>query len=292
MKNIDLVVGETASLPQEIINKYQMAFVPYLVDWSEGNDLPGENIFQKMREADKRGIKTPPKTSQPSPWTFKKIFEEELLKSENLLCITLSSKLSGGYNSAIQARKMLTDSDQPRVHIVDCFNVSAGEGLFDLKAIDLINEGKDIEEVVKEIKKFIHNVHLFGMVEDPKWLEAGGRMSHPLAVLVRQMAKIGMRPLIGIKEGVVTSVALKMQAKDVPTALFKELQKETNELREKGKKIKVAITHADNPQGAQELQDLIESNLNNVEIAFVSLIDSIIGVHVGPGTIICAWCEA
>lgn len=291
MKNISIIAEETASLPQEIIDKHRMAFVPYLVDWSEGENLPGDNIFQKMREADKRGIKSLPKTSQPSPWTFKKVFEEELLKSENVLCITLSSKLSGGYNSALQARKMLADSDQPRVHIIDCLNVSAGEGLFNLRALDLIEEGKDIEEVVEGIKKFINEVHLFGMVEDPKWLEAGGRMSHPLAILVKQMAKIGMRPLIGVKEGVVTSVALKMQAKDVPTALFKELEKETNDLREKGKKIKVAITHADNPRGAQELKDLIEKNINNIEIAFVGLIDPIIGVHVGPGTVICVWCK-
>lgn len=291
MKNIGIIAEETASLPQEIIDKHQMAFVPYLVDWPEGDNLPGENIFQKMREADKQGIQSLPKTSQPSPWTFKKIFEQELLKSEDLLCITLSSKLSGGYNSALQARKMLSDSDQPRVHIIDCFNVSAGEGLFNLRAVDLIEQGKDIEEIVKEIKRFIHNVHLFGMVQDPKWLEAGGRMSHHLAVLVRQMAKIGMRPLLGVKEGVVTSVALKMQAKDLPTALFREFEKETKELREKGKKIRVAITHADNFQSAQELKELIKKNASDVEIAFISLIDPIIGVHVGPGTLICTWCE-
>lgn len=286
MKSISLVVGETASLPQEIIEKNGMIFVPYVIDWRDGEDLPGENIFQKMREAEKRGIKTLPKTSQPSPWTFKKIFEEALKNSEKVICITLSSKLSGGYNSALQARRMLKEEDKKHIHIIDCENVSAGEGLFNLKALDLINEGKGVERIVEELKEFIPKIHLFGMLEDPKWLEAGGRMNHTLASLVRQMQKIGMRPLIGIKDGVVKSVALRMQAKDIPTALLKELEKES-----KGKKIKVAIVHADNLKGAEKLKEMIEKEMPNVEIAFLSLIDSVIGVHVGPGTLICAWHE-
>lgn len=288
---IGLIVGESADLTKEIIEKYGMVVVPYVVDWRDGDDLPGENIFQKMRAADKRGIENLPKTSQPSPWTFKKVFEEELKKSEKILCITLSSKLSGGYNSALQAKRMLKEAEQGQVYILDSFNVAAAEGLFDLHAQELIEKGKDIEEIMKELKEFISKVHLFGMLEDPKWLEAGGRMSHTLATLVRQMAKIGMRPLVGVKKGVVTSVALKMQAKDVPTALFRELDSETKRSREAGKRIRAAIIHADNLDGAERLKELIENELKEVEIAFLNLIDPIIGVHVGPGTLICVWHE-
>lgn len=292
MKSISLVVGESASLPEEIIKKYQMGFVPYVVDWRDGEDLPGENVFQKMREAEKRGILNLPKTSQPSPWTFKKIFDEELKKSDKVLCITLSSKLSGGYSAALQAKKMLEESEQERIYIIDSFNASAGEGLLDLKAQEMIKQGKDIEEIVKELERFVSKIHLFGMLEDPKWLEAGGRMSHTLATLVRQMAKIGMRPVVGVKKGVVTSVALKMQAKDVPTALFRELTSETKKARQSGKKIKAAIVHADNLKGAEKLKELTEKELKEeVEIVFLNLIDLVIGVHVGPGTLICVWHE-
>jgi len=283
MKKIGLIIGETSSLPEEIIGKYGMILVPYLIDWREGENLPGENIFQKMREAEKRGIKALPKTSQPSPWTFKKFFGEELQKSEKIICITLSSKLSGGYNSALQGRKMLPEKDQNRVHIIDSLNVTAGEGLFSIKAAELIEEGLEIEQITSELKKIIPHIHLFGFIEDPKWLEAGGRLSHSLAVLIRQMAKIGMRPLIGLKEGEVKPIALKMQAKDVPTALFKELKKETKNF----KKVRIAIVHADNLEGANRLKNMLEKE--NIKISFLSLIDSVIGVHVGPGTIACAW---
>ncbi len=283
MKKIGLIVGETTALPKEIIEKQGMVSVPYIVNWEEGKNLPGENLFQRMRESSKQNIKGP-KTSQPSPFTFKKIFEKELQNSEGIICITLSSKISGGYNSACQGKKMLSESEQKRVYIIDSLNVSSTEGLFALKAADLIKTGKNIEEIVKELKEFIPKLHLIGMLEDPKWLEANGRLSHTLAVLIRQMQKIGMRPLLKLKDGVVKAANLKMQAKDMSAALFKELKKNTE-----GKKIKVAIVHADNLEEAEKLKKIINNELKEAEIIFLNLIDSIIGVHIGPGAVICSW---
>lgn len=285
MKKIGLIIGETSSLPKDVIEKYGMVFVPYVIDWRDGENLEGENIFQKMRNAEKLGIKTLPKTSQPSPWIFKKIFEKGLKNCEKLICITLSSKLSGGFNSALQAREMLEEGKE-KIFILDSLNVTIGEGLIDYQVAEMIKEGKDIKEILENFDKIKENTHLFGMVANPKWLEAGGRISHSFSILLSQMQKIGMRPLIGVKEGEVKAVALKMRAKDVPTALFNELRKETEKI--KGK-IKVSIGHADNLIEAEKLKDLITKNLNNVEILFTGLIDPVIGVHVGPGALALAW---
>lgn len=286
MKKISLIIGETASLPKEIQEKFGLTFVPYVIDWPEGKNLVGENIFQKMKESEKKGIKTLPKTSQPSPWVFKKIFEEELKKSEKIICVTLSSKLSGGFNSALQAREMIEEKE--KVFVLDSLNVTVGEGLIDYQITELIERGEKIEEILKKFEKIIKNTHLFGMVADPKWLEAGGRISHSFSVLLSQMQKIGMRPLIGVKDGKIKAVSLKMKAKDVPNALFNELKKE---IRGKKGEIKVAIAHADNLEGAKKLDELIVKNLNNVKILFTNLIDPVIGVHVGPGALAIAWSQ-
>ena len=292
MGKIGLIIGESADVPEELIKKYQIIVVPYIINWEGSENIPGENIYQKMREAKERGLKTFPKTSQPSPWTFKKNFEERLKNSAKILCTTLSSGISGGYNSALQARGLLKEDEQKRVFVIDSLNVTAGEGLFVFKAVELIESGYKVEEIIKILKEFTPKIHLFGMLEDPKWLEAGGRMTHTLASLVRQMAKIGMRPLLGLKDGVVTSVALKMRAKDRPTALLREIEKETEKERKIGKKIKVALTHADNLKDTQRLKEMIETKLDNIEIAFLHPISAVIGAHVGPGSLICAWCEA
>jgi len=292
MQKIGLVADEAADLPKEIIEKYQMAVVPVKMDWPDLENLPGENTFQKMREAEKRGIKSFGKTSQPSPRDFLEAFKKQLEKFEKIICIAVTSKLSGTYNSAIQAEGMLGDENQKRIFIVDSLNASCGEGLSDLKAIDLIEEGKEAGEIVKELEEFVSQIHLYGMFKDVKWLEASGRISSTVADWFRRMEKIGFRPILGVKKGLVKAIGIKAGAKDIPTALFYQLKTKTEKLLNQGKKIRVVITHGDNPEGAQKLKERIEKELENTEVAFINLIDNVLGVLVGPGTLILAWCEA
>ena len=291
MKKIGLVVDERADLPKEIIEKNQIATIPIKMDWPDIENLPGENTFQKMREAEKRGIKGFGKTSQPSPKDFLDSFKKQLEKFDKIFCLALTSKLSGTYNSAIQAKDLLEPEQKERIFVVDTLNITCGEALLVLKAIDLINEGEDVEEIIKELEKLIPRVRLYGMLEEIKWLEASGRISHTLANWVRRMQKIGFRPIIGIKKGVIKAIGIKAGAKDIPTALFHQFEAKTKQFRNRGKKIRVAITHGDNFEGAQRLKELIEKNLKNTEVVFINLIDNVLGVLVGPDTLILAWCE-
>ena len=291
-RKIGLVVDEGADLTEEIIEKYQMAVIPFKVYWPpEIENLPGETIFHKMREADKRGIKGFCKTSQPSPKDFLDIFKKELEKFEKILCITITSKLSGTYNSAIQARSILKREQQERVFVVDSLNGVCGDGLLVLKAVDLIKAGKEAEEIVKELNEFTKKIHLVVILEDPKWLEASGRISPTLANWIRRVAKIGVRPLIGVKKGIIKAIGIKTGVKDIPSALFDEFESKTRKQRKEGKKVRVAIVHCLNLEGAQKLKEIIEAKLPDVEIAFVNWVDRVIGSIVGPGSLALAWCE-
>jgi len=297
VKKIGLVIDKGADLSRDLIEKYQMATVPIKMDWPEIENLPGENTFQKMREAEKRGVKSFGKTSQPSPRDFLDAFKKQLddthppPKFDKILCLTLTSKLSGTYNSALQAKNLLGPEQKERIFIVDTLNITCGEALLVLKAIDLINEGEEVEEIVKELEKIIPQVYLYGMLEDVKWLEASGRISHTLANWVRRMQKIGVRPILGVKKGLIKAIGIKAGAKDIPTALFQELAVKTRKLRLKNKKIRVVITHGDNLEMAQKLKEIIERELENAEVSFISLIDNVLGVLVGPDSLILAWCE-
>jgi len=292
MKKIGLVVDEGADLTQEIVKKHEMGFVPFKVFWpQEIENLPGETIFHKMKEADRRGIKGFCKTSQPSPKEFLDAFKEALTKFEKIICITISSKLSGTYNSAIQAKNILPEGQRERIFVVDSLNAICGDGLLVLKAIDLIKEGREVEGIVKELEEFTHKIHLVAILEDPKWLEASGRISPTLANWIRKVAKIGVRPLIGVKKGLVKAVGIKRGVKDIPTALFQELETKTRKIRKENKKIRVAIIHCLYREGAQKLKEMIESNLENTEVAFINLVDTVIGSIVGPGALAIAWCE-
>lgn len=289
MKKIGLVVDEGADLPEEIIKRCQIKVVHFKMDWPEIEKLPGENTFQKMREARKRNIKSFGKTSQPSPKNFLDAFREQLERFERVLCITITSKLSGTYNSAIQAKNFLTSDKKDKIFILDSLNGSCGEGLLVLRAVDLIEEGKQIEEIVKELEKVVPKIFLRAMLEDVKWLEASGRISSVSASLLRKMQKIGIRPMIGARKGVIVPIGIKGRVKDIPTALFGELEAKIKQAKRVSKGVKVAITHGDTPIAAQKLKEMIEKRFPGVEVAFVSLIDNVLGVLVGPNALALAW---
>ncbi len=291
MEKIGIVTEEAADLPREIIEKYQIAIVPVKLFWPEIENLPGENTFQKMRELEKTGTKSFGKTSQPSLKDFLDKYNYQLEKFDKVICITLTSKLSGSNNSAVQAKKFLEPGKQEKVFVLDSLSASSGQALIVLKAIELIESGGEINEIVKELGEFIPQVHCYVMFKDPKWIEASGRISHLIATLMRELGKRGIRPVMTFKEGALKPTGLKAGAKDIPVGLFKQFETETEKLRKEGKKIRVAITHGDDLEGAQRLKEMIEKEPKNVEVVFLNILDNIIGALAGPDALTLSWCE-
>jgi DegV family protein with EDD domain len=253
--------------------------------------MPGNNTFQKMRALEKHDIKSFGKTAQPTPKDFLDKYTECLKGFKNILCITLTSKLSGSYNSALLAVKLLSKERQKKVFVVDSLNASCGQAIIVLKAVDLINEGKQIEEVVKELESYIPKVHLFAMFEDPKWLEASGRISHVIANLMKGMIRIGVRPVLTFKDGLLVPAGLRTRSRDIAGSLFKQLQNDVSRSNRGNNRIRVAITHGDDVMGAERLKDMIEKTLENTEVSSLYIINNVVGSPTGPNTLAVAWSE-
>jgi DegV family protein with EDD domain len=281
---IGLVVEDVADLPQKVLERYQIATVPLIMDWPEGKDLPGENVFQKMREAEKRGVNPFPKTSQAIPRSYTDAFRKQLENFEKVFCLTLTSKVSGCYNSAKQAEAYISKSS--RIFVMDSLNASSGHALLALRAMELIQEQREIDDVMEEVKKLIPKTHTYIIFEDPKWVEAGGRVSKGQANWIRRMKKVGLFPITTIKDGKVVKGGI-VHAKDMAEALYKRIARETDSERRKGRKIRVIISHADNPEAAENLRQLLKGI--KAEVPFMSLASPVICCHTGPGTILVAW---
>jgi len=291
MDSIGIVTEEAADLPPEMVEGHRIATVPVILNWPEIEELPGENTFQKMRELERRGLRSFGKTAQPSPEDFLAKYKYQIERFDKVLCITLTSKLSGSHNSAVLAKTLLEPKDQEKVFIVDSLNATCGQALVVLKAIDLIISRKGIEGIIKELDEFVPQVHAFIMFEDPKWLEASGRISHAVANIMRGMARLGIRPLLTFKRGTLAPVGLRTKAKEIAAVLFRQLEKETERSRKEGKRIRIAITHGDDLEGAQRLREMAEKEFTNIEVAFISIINDVVGSATGPDTLSFAWCE-
>lgn len=281
---IGIVTEDAVDLPQKVLERYHIETVPIVINWPERENIPGDNICQQLREAEKRGVKDLPKTSHAISKSYSNALEKQLNKFGKVLCITLSSGLSGCYNSAKQAEKTIAKNG--RINILDSLNASAGQSLLALRAIELIQEQREISEVLGEIKKLIPKTFLYAVFEDPKWMEAGGKITKGQAGWMRRMKKMKFQPLMTIKKGRAEKEGA-VHAKDAAEALFKKISKETKNARRKGARIRVVISHADNPDAAESLRKMLKEI--KAEVPFVSLASPAVCINAGPGALIVAW---
>jgi len=284
--SIGIVTEDVASILPKILERYQIEIAKTKFEWPELEKIEGENIYQKIKKAYEMKIETRPKTSQPSPGEYLEAFKKQLKNFEKVLCLSVSSGLSGCYNCAIEAREMLPEKEKERVFVFDTQNAAAGQALFVLRAIELLQEQREIEEIIKELKKLIPKTHLYVTFIDTKGVEFAGKITKSQANWIKRMKKLGIQPVMKIKNGILTKGGM-VFAKDEPEALFKKIKKESEKDRKSGKKIRVVINHADNLEGAKKLKGLLKEI--GAEVSFISEGSPIVCAVTGPGTLIVGW---
>jgi DegV family protein with EDD domain len=169
---IQLVTDSTCDLPREIIEKYNITVVPLTIhidgkDYLESKELSPEEFYEKMQRADKL-----PKTSMPSPAAFAEVFDE-LSEKGPVLCLTISSGLSGTYNSACLGR----DYSKGDVRVIDTLSGSLGLGIQLIEAGELIKQGKGIDEIVDHLKNMAERTKVIILLNTLENIVKGGRLS-------------------------------------------------------------------------------------------------------------------
>lgn len=169
---IQLVTDSSCDLPNEIINEYDISVVPLTIsiderDYLEGIDLMPHEFYEKMFSA-----KELPKTSQPSPVTFADCFKT-LSNKGPILCLTISSGLSGTYQSACIGR----DISGADVTIFDTLAGSLGHGLQLIKAGNLINQGLPINKIVEFLNEYSKRSNILILLNTLENIVKGGRLS-------------------------------------------------------------------------------------------------------------------
>jgi len=261
--NIGIVVDGAADLPENIIKKYDVSVAPF-------------NII-------KSGSTTT--TSQPSPKIYKELFRSHLKKYKKIICLTISSRLSGSYNSALQAKNFFDQSDKKRIYVIDSLCVSGGEGLLALKLLELIAKKIKIKKIIATFKRQISHVHTIALVDDPKWAEQGGRLSHSKANIVRLLKKLKLNPFLQIKDGVIKRAGFGYGGQDLANVMFDRLKKTDKSKRA----LQIIITHTAKRKLVKHLQSLLENY--GFKIIFTNDITPVLGVHLGPDSIVCSYVD-
>lgn len=191
---IRVLVDSAADFSQEEIKERGLYLVPLQVNFEEEQYLDGVNLrrdefYQKLTSG-----KVFPKTSQPSPQEFLNVFEEVKKNGDELICILLSSALSGTYQSALLARNMV---EYEKIYLVDSLSAVVAVQMLCDTALKRIAQGKTAEEIVEELEEVKGRTRIFAALDTLEYLAMGGRISKAAAA-IGEMANI--KPVITVNK--------------------------------------------------------------------------------------------
>ena len=212
MEKIKIITDSTLDLPVELIREKHIEVVPVLINFGEESYLDGVEITTKemIDKINATGIL--PTTAQVTPNRFEETFKKYLDEGYKIVVLTLSSDMSGTYQSACIAKDMLESDD---IVVIDSRNVTSGLGLLVLKACELRDKGLGIKEIEEEILKAIPKVKSSLNFESLENLVRGGRLSKTAGTLG---SVLGLRLILEVKDG-------KMSFKDKVRGSKKALKK-------------------------------------------------------------------
>ena len=212
MEKIKIITDSTLDLPAELIREKDIEVLPLLINFGEESYLDGLEITTKemIDKIDSTGVL--PTTAQVTPNRFEESFKKYLDEGYKIVALTLSSDMSGTYQSACIAKDMLESDD---IVVIDSRNVTSGLGLLVLKACELRDKGLGIKEIEEGILKAIPKVKCSLNFESLENLVRGGRLSKTAGTIG---SVLGLRLILEIKDG-------KMSVKDKVRGSKKALKK-------------------------------------------------------------------
>lgn len=280
MKEYVLLGDSTADLPIEIIRDLGIRIIPfsyaindevynYYLDERDG-DI--KDFYDKLKKG------AMPVTSQVNPVMYKEVFEEYAKQGKDVLYLCFSSGLSGSYQTAVMGANMVKeDYPDARIDVIDSYSASIGEGIFLYQAALKKKSGVTIDELESWITANCHRVSHWFMVEDLFHLKRGGRLS-TVEAMVGSALKI--KPILSVDaEG---KLIVKSKARGVGKAveyLVSKVIEEGGDLSE----LVAVIGHADSPEKAHKIKELVVAAGMKEENIMVAPIGPIIGTHVGAG---------
>ena len=268
-----IVIDSTIDLKGEI--KERLTKVPLTVHF--GNEEYIDSVTITHNEFYNKLVTSQdlPTTSQATPSDFEKVFEKE----ENVVAITLSSSLSGTYQSAVIASDNRND-----IYVVDSQSASIGAGILTELAVDLSNKGKSAGEISEILKRERENVCIVAMLDTLEYLKRGGRISKAVAFAGSMLS---IKPIIALINGEIKILGKARGQKQGNALIISEIEKMGG--IDFSRPFILGYTGQNDSLLKQFISET-ESVWENVNTPLViSQVGSVIGTHAGPGAVAVAF---
>ena len=243
--------------------------VPLSYHWEGANYIEGspgelEEFFQSFKDGD-----TFPTTSQPSVGAFLSVFDRLTENGDGVIVITMSSKLSGTFNSAKLAQ---AESRSDQIRVIDSTLAAAPEMYLAELALKLIGDGKSLDEIEDALVKAIDDITFFILVDTLEYLRRGGRIGGAAAMIGNLLH---IKPILKLEDGLI-------QQHDKVRGARRAVERSLNQIPADVRWIRVVHVLAE--EKAKKVLEHLQKKYPNADVALEE-IGPVIGIHVGPGTI-------
>ena len=247
MSNYKIVVDSCCEIPEEINKDLFIERVPLTLEVGDATIIDDETFDQAkfLKMVDE--CPTCPKSACPSPERYMEAYDADV---ERVYVVTLTSKLSGSYNSAVLGKHLLEEGGKkvPKIHVFDSLSASAGETQLVMKIKELEEQGRTFEEVVENVELFKNEMKTYFVLDNLDTLRKNGRLTGLKAVVVSTM---NIKPIMYALDG---TIAQKSQA----IGTKKALRKMADILIEEGKALHekvLIISHCNCLERAQLMKE-------------------------------------
>ena len=272
-----LIVDSTSDLMPVI--RQRVNVVPLTVHFGDEEYIDGVTIdhktfYEKLVETDVH-----PTTSQATPAAFTAEYEKAKEAGESAVVITLSSKLSGTYQSAVIAAE-----DYEDVYVVDSGSGAIGGGILVEYALRLLDEGRSAKEIAAELEIVKEKILIVALVDTLEYLKRGGRISKTVAFAG---TLLNIKPVLSVVDGEVHMLGKARGSKQGNNLLVQEIEKAGGV--DFSKPVLLGYTGLSDALLVKYIEDsrhIWEAGLDEVRY---TTIGSVIGTHAGPGAVAVAF---
>jgi DegV family protein with EDD domain len=276
---VKIVTDTLSDITSDLATELGVTVVPLYVRFGEQIyrdrvEITSEEFYQRLVTET-----TLPSTTQPTPGDFTEVYNSLAAETDEILVIVVSSKLSGTYSSAMQARGMV--KGKCRIEVVDSLSVAMGMGLIVASAVEAVRAGANLEEVAGLARRAVSRSHLIAYFDTLKYLAKGGRIGKAQGLLGSMLS---VKPILTVRDG---EMAPLTRVRSLSTGLdylynfaagFSDIEG-------------LAVEHATTPDDADKLVERL-SAIYPKERIYRSVISPVIGTYSGPNAMALTVLEA
>jgi DegV family protein with EDD domain len=266
---VKIVTDTLSDITPDLAGELGITVVPLYVRFGEEVfrdrvEITTEEFYRRLVSED-----TLPSTTQPTPSDFADVYHKLAEETDEILVIVVSSKLSGTYQSALQAKDMV--EGKCRIEIVDSLSVAMGMGLIVIAAAKAVRDGANLDEAADLALRAVPRSHVIAYFDTLKYLAKGGRIGKASSLLGSMLS---VKPILMVKDGEMSPLTRVRSVNAGIDYLYNFVAGFSNI---EG----LAVEHATTPDDADRLVERLGS-LYPKEQIHRSIVSPVIGTHAGP----------